>query len=436
MTTNSSVLVDERLDLAPCGFLTFNEDGTLLWANQTLLQMLGYQREELVNQPVERIFTIGSRIFYQTHWFPLLRMAGRAEEIFLMLRTQSGEEIGALVNAVQREDSEGVRYDCVVMQVRERRKYEDELLRARKAAEEARAELQEQKEALEHANETLESQALELELQQQALEEQAVELEATGEEIRAVNHDLRVRTEEAEQLRIIADEANQAKSAFLAMMSHELRTPLNAIAGYLQILEMGIHGPVTEAQLETLGRINRSQRHLLRLINEILNLARIEAGQVQYSMEEVRIEDIVASVSPMVEPQFQMKEIAFEASAPPGVAVRADRDKLEQVLLNLLSNAAKFTGSRGRVQIITELTEDERQVLVKVSDTGMGIPPDKLDNIFDPFVQVDTSRTRSDEGSGLGLAISRDLARGMGGELELESELGKGSTFTIRLDRA
>lgn len=436
MTTNSSLLLDERLDLAPCGFLTFRDDGTLLSANQTLLQMLGFKREELVNGHVERIFTVGSRIFYQTHWFPLLRMSGRAEEIFLMLRTQAGEEIGALVNAVQREDSRGVRYDCVVMQVRERRKYEDELLRARRAAERAQAELQEQKEALEHANEKLQSQAMELGLQQQSLEEKAVELEATGEELRAVNLDLRTRSEEAEQLRAIADDANQAKSAFLTMMSHELRTPLNAIAGYLHLLEMGIHGPVTEAQLDTLGRIARSQRHLLRLINEILNLARIEAGQVQYTIEDVRIDELVGSVSPMVEPQFQMKEIAFEALAPPGLSVRADREKLEQVLLNLLSNASKFTAQGGRVQVVTALTEDERQVLIRVSDTGRGIPEDKLRNIFEPFVQVDTSRTRKDEGSGLGLAISRDLARGMGGELDVESVRGKGSTFTIRLDRA
>jgi PAS domain S-box-containing protein len=426
--------VDERLDAAPCGFLSFGEDGALTYVNLTLLEILGYQRDELAGRHVERIMTIGSRIFYQTHWFPLLRLHGRAEEIFLMLRAKSGEDVGVLVNAVRREREGEVEYDCVLMQVRERQKYEDQLLAARRTAEQAHAELGVRQEELQGANDQLEAQAVELELQQQQLQEQAAELEAASEELRVINEDLLARTEEAELLRAAAEEANRAKSTFLAVMSHELRTPLNAIGGYVQILEMGIHGPISDAQRETLDRIDRSQRHLLRLINEVLNLAKIEAGHVEYAIEDVPVEEIVATVTPMVEPQFESKDVGFAVDLVPDLVVRADREKVQQILLNLLSNAVKFTGRAGSVRIeALPAVEDPHELLLRVSDTGIGIPPEKLGAVFEPFVQVDASRTRGQEGTGLGLAISRDLARGMNGDLTAESSPGEGSTFTLHL---
>lgn len=429
--------VDERLDRAPCGFLSFTEDGTVTAVNSTLVEILGYEQRELVGRHVERVLTVGSRIFYQTHWFPLLRLHGRAEEIFLMLRAKSGAEVGVLVNAVGRDRSGGAEYDCVLMRVRERQKYEDELLRARRTAEQARAELEVRQKELAQANEQLQAQALELEIQKQHLQEQAAELEAASEELREINQDLLARTEEAEHHRAAAEEANQAKSTFLAVMSHELRTPLNAIGGYVEILEMGIHGPVTEAQRETLVRIDRSQRHLLKLINEVLNLARIEAGHVDYAVEDVPIGEIVAEVTPMIEPQFVNKGVSFEVEPIPDLAVRADREKVQQVLLNLLGNAVKFTPTGGRVRIdALRSTHDPDRLLLRVRDTGIGIPPDRLDAIFEPFVQVDVSRTRDQEGTGLGLAISRDLARGMNGDLTAESTPGEGSTFILDLPLA
>ena len=422
--------MDDLLDTAPCGFLSFADDGTLTRVNATLLEMLGYERGALVGRHVERILTVGSRIFYQTHWFPLLRLHGRAEEIFLMLRSGAGEDVGVLVNAARRERDGAISYDCVLMHVRERQKYEDELLRARRVAEQARAELEVQTQELQDANDELEAQAVELELQQQQIEE-------WGEELRVVNEHLLARTEEAEHLRAVAEEANQAKSAFLAVMSHELRTPLNAIAGYVQILELGIHGPVTDAQREVLGRVGRSGRHLLRLINDVLNLARIEAGRVEYLVEEVPVGEMVAGVTPMIEPQLASKGVDFAVHVPPGLAVRADPEKAQQVLINLLGNAVKFTPAGGRVTVDALPSPDAPdRLLVRVSDTGIGIPADKLDSVFQPFVQVDVSRTRAAEGSGLGLAISRDLARGMGGELTAESRLGEGSTFTLTLPLA
>ncbi|MEW5930979.1 MAG: ATP-binding protein [Gemmatimonadota bacterium] len=429
--------MDELLDRAPCGFLSFSDEGTVELVNATLLGLLGYAREEVVGLHVERLLTVPSRIFYQTHWFPLLRLHGGAEEVFLTLRARGGEDLGVLVNAARRERGGAAVYDCVLMHVKERRRYEDELLRARRAAEQAHREVEAQRRELEQANEQLEAQALELELQQQQLKEQALELEEATEELRVINEDLLARTEEAEQHRAAAEEANQAKSTFLAVMSHELRTPLNAISGYVQILEMGIHGPVTEAQRDTLARIDRAQRHLLRLINDVLNLARIEAGRVDYQVEEVPAAELVAAVTPMIEPQLASKGVVFTVEVAPGLVVQADRDKAQQILINLLGNAAKFTPEGGAVRVDTvRAAGPNPRLLLRVHDTGVGIPAEKLDAVFEPFVQVDASRTRAAQGSGLGLTISRNLARGMGGDLVVRSVPGEGSTFALVLPLA
>src|SRR5688572_16121246 len=160
---------DGILDRAPCGFLSFTEDGTVTLVNATLLEMLGYEREQVSGLPVERILAVGSRIFYQTHWFPLLRMQGRAEEIFMLLRTRTGEDVGVLVNAARREEGGRVEFDCVFMRVLERQKYEDALLRARRVAEQAQAELAVRGRELERANAQLEDQNAELEAQQDQL---------------------------------------------------------------------------------------------------------------------------------------------------------------------------------------------------------------------------------------------------------------------------
>ncbi|HEV7586551.1 MAG TPA: HAMP domain-containing sensor histidine kinase [Longimicrobium sp.] len=223
------------------------------------------------------------------------------------------------------------------------------------------------------------------------------------------------------------------KSAFLAVMSHELRTPLNAIGGYVQLMEMGIHGPVTDAQREALGRVERSQKHLLRLINYVLNLARIESGRVEYVLEDVDLAGLMGDVTPMVEPQMTAKALTLDVAVAAGTVARADREKVQQIVINLLSNAIKFTPAGGRVRVQARRADGPREVLLSVADTGIGIAPEKQASVFDPFVQVDMSRTRRSEGSGLGLAISRDLARGMGGDLRLESILGEGSTFTLTL---
>ncbi|HUQ83218.1 MAG TPA: ATP-binding protein [Gemmatimonadaceae bacterium] len=425
------------LDTAPCGFLSFADDGTVRVANATLLEMLGYRADELVGKHVESVMTVGARIFYQTHLFPLLRLQGSADEIFLLLRARNGEDVAVIINAVRRERSGEWISDCVMLWVRERRKFEDALLRAKQLAEGAQALAEQERHRVEAANEQLEQQAIEMELAQEQLMEQAEELETQSEELRALNDELTQRSEELERLRMTADEANRAKSVFLAMMSHELRTPLNAIGGYVQLLEMGIQGPVTEAQTDALSRISRSQRHLLRLINDVLNLARIEAGRVEYNVERVLLSEIAESVLPMVEPQLRSRRLRYEVRVPPALSALADREKVQQILLNLLSNASKFTPPDGCVTMEAVVNEElGGLVLVRVQDTGIGIAPDRLEHVFEPFVQVDDSHARRSEGTGLGLAISRDLARGMGGDLRAESEERKGSTFTLSLPLA
>jgi signal transduction histidine kinase len=237
---------------------------------------------------------------------------------------------------------------------------------------------------------------------------------------------------ESEHARAESEAANRVKAEFLATMSHELRTPLNAIGGYTDLLRMAVRGPVTAEQREFLDRIQQSQRHLLGLINEVLNFAKLEKGAVHYDIAEIAVGSVLAAAEAIVKPQAADKGLELVVRHPTvPMVVRADPDKLRQILVNLLSNAVKFTDPGGRIEMSADTAE--AGVHIVVSDTGIGIPPDKLSEIFDPFVQVRSDLKRPYEGTGLGLAISRDLARGMGGDLHAESRLGEGSSFTLTL---
>jgi PAS domain S-box-containing protein len=236
------------------------------------------------------------------------------------------------------------------------------------------------------------------------------------------------------EARQAAEEANAVKTQFLAVMSHELRTPLNAIAGYTELLRMGLRGPVTREQVIDLDRIDRSQRALLSVINDILNFARLDAGQVQFAVEDVDVPALIADVEALVLPQLHDKHLTLlRPAARSPIIARADREKARQVLLNLLSNAIKFTDPGGTISI--EASADGPAARIDVVDTGHGIASDQLKSIFEPFVQLDRTLASTKEGSGLGLAISRDLARGMGGDLTVESTPGTGSRFTLTLPR-
>jgi PAS domain S-box-containing protein len=354
------------LERAPCGFLSFDDDGNLLYVNGTLADMLGAPAESLLHQRIDTILTVPSRIFYQTHFFPLLKLHGEAEEIYITFRAVSGESVHALVNAVRRTDDDGApRTDCVILRIKERQKYEAELIRARKAAE----------------------------------------------------------------------EANRSKSRFLTMMSHDLRTPLNAVVGYAELLLLGVRGQLNEDQAAYLRRMQAASRFLLTLLNDVLDLARAEAKELPLALGPTRLDTVLAEVESMMAPRLNELGLEYTRTCDTGRRVQADPDRLKQITLNLLSNAAKFTKSPGRVWV--ECVDDGPAVAIRVRDTGRGIPADSLGRIFEPFVQVDKrADAKNQKGVGLGLAISRELARAMGGDLSVESEIDKGSTFTISLPGA
>ena len=279
----------------------------------------------------------------------------------------------------------------------------------------------------------------------------AQELQRANDELRRLNDVLEERGVERERLLIAAQDsraeaerrhlealgASEAKTQFLATMSHELRTPLNAIAGHVQLLELELHGPMNAAQRDALARVDRAQRHLLTLINDVLNFARIGEGKLDYDVRPTDLGALMTDVVPMIETQLAAKGLAYEVRPPEAdCIVWADADKLRQIVLNLLANAAKFTSGGGRVVVdVVFRPETPDLVYLRVQDTGIGIPREKQDMIFEPFVQVQRTFSNAVDGVGLGLTISRDLARGMGGDLRVRSTEGSGSAFTVALRR-
>ncbi|MBW3554851.1 MAG: PAS domain S-box protein [Gemmatimonadetes bacterium] len=371
----------DLLNAAPAGFLSFRDDGEVVAVNDTLLDLLGYDREELMGLHVERLFGIAARIFYQTHLFPLVRMHGGAEEIYLELSSREGERIPVLLNARRTEmDGEPVSH-CVVIRVHERKKYEDELLRAKKAAEAAHAE---------------------------------------------------------------ARAANEAKSHYLRSVSHEIRTPINALLGYADLLELNAGRPMGEQQLGYVERVRQAARHLLHLVNDVLDLAKIESGAMAVEVTPGELGPAADAALALVEPQAQEQGVRLVRPGTPDPGrYLGEHERVVQILVNLLSNAVKFTDSGGEVELDWSRVSkpDDGASLdgagpwlrVRVADTGIGIPGDRLDEVFQPFKQIIDSGRAPRTGTGLGLAISREFARLMNGDITVRSEPGTGSTFSLWL---
>jgi PAS domain S-box-containing protein len=238
---------------------------------------------------------------------------------------------------------------------------------------------------------------------------------------------------EGEQLaRKDAEAANRIKTELFARLSHEFRTPLHAVSGYLEILQQNIHGGLTKEQRRDVERIHQAQEHLMALVNMILDFAKLEAGPIELSMAEIPIEETIRGAEALVFPQFEKKKVTYtHRPGDASLTVFADREKVQQILVNLLANAMKFTPAGGTVDLDWKL--EEESVIIRVRDTGPGIPPDKLEQIFEPFVQLRSPGSVPTGGTGLGLPISRDLARAMGGEVTASSTLGVGSVFTVTL---
>ncbi len=281
-----------------------------------------------------------------------------------------------------------------------------------------------------------------------------VETEWEDEQVQIVSlrdiTDRKQAQERAQQLafereaRLEAEAASKAKSEFLAIMSHELRTPLNAVLGYSELMELGISGPITDKMREQIGRIRMSAVHLLGLVNDILDLAKVEAGRLQVTSGPCSATGTLAAAIALIQPQAAARGLELTVlPSEDGLVFRGDDERARQILVNLLSNAVKFTAPGGKITVEvapskspdldTKLPPSRSYVTFRVTDTGEGIPPDKLLSIFDPFVQAESGHSRTREGSGLGLTISRRLARLMGGDLTVKSETGKGSTFSLWL---
>jgi PAS domain S-box-containing protein len=378
------------LENAAEGIHLVSPDGFIQWANKAELEMLGYRAEEYIGHHIA-----GFHVDVNAIEALLVRLAhGEDVRSFqAQLRHKDGSIRHVLVNSnVRWDDGKFLHTRCFTRDITELHDAGVERERA-------------------------------LERERMAREE-AERARADAERANA----------DAQRARTLAEQANRAKGEFLAVMSHELRTPLNAIGGYAELMELGIHGPVTPQQRESLERVQRSQRLLLGLVNQVLNYARVETGNVRYDLADVPLDEVLRAVEGLVAPQIRLKGLRYGYGGCDGdVSVRVDGDKLQQIVLNLLTNAVKFTDAGGTVRLDVECVEDA--VRLNVSDTGIGIPPEKLDVIFDPFVQVDPNYTRTRDGVGLGLAISRDLARGMGGDLSVRSTHGQGSTFTLTIPR-
>lgn len=359
--------MNPSLKTAPCAFLTFRDDGTIEWVNDKFLDLVGRRRGDVVGSHVESILTVGARLFYHTHFFPMLKMKGEVEEVYLSLRAEDDTDVPCLLNAQRVQEGGRLLNHVALFRFSERNQYEDEILQAKRAAE----------------------------------------------------------------------KANRAKEKFLSTVSHELRTPLSTIRMITALLVDEAQGPITEDQSTALARIEEAVEYLDTLTSDMLDFARMDAGDVTLNIDTVSVSDLLNRARSMFGPRFERKELSFDVDPPDEtVKVKADPDRVQQILLNLLTNAVKFTERGGSIGIDVSCTDDV--VRIGVWDTGVGIPEDERETVFTPFSQASdpTEKETESGGVGLGLAISRTLARRMDGNLTVESEEGEGSVFTLQLPRA
>ena len=385
----------DLFDFAPDAYVVTDVHGTIREANVAAGKLLGIEPRFLAGKPVQAFFEEGSRRQYRKQLDQLCH-SDRIEDWQLWITPRHGERkpVAVSLSRAPERDNHKPSYRWILRDISRQKEAEDALRELNRDLE------------LRVASRTAQLAAANLKKDQLIFSE-------------------RKAREEAEV-------ANRVKSEFLALLSHEFRTPLQAIFGYTELLEREIHGPLNEAQLRDLKRIQQSQQHLLGLITTILDFARLESGHgMEVQLAPVVVHDVLSNMEGFIGPQLEAKGLGYiYKCGDRNLVANADAPKLEQILMNLLANAIKFTASGGVITL--ECVGDDERVRIHVRDNGIGIPPDKLEAIFEPFVQIRT-RGATIGGTGLGLPISRRLATAMGGELSAESNVGCGSTFTLSL---
>ena len=357
--------LDPLLDTAPAGFLTVDDAGVIGLANDTLARMVGRSRHELLGRHIDLLLPAAGRIFYTTHLFPLLRLHGRAEEVYIPLLHADGTELPVLINGAVRMGLAEPAYDLVVVPMRGRSRLEDELIAARNAAQEAAA----------------------------------------------------------------------AKDRFHSVVSHELRSPLAGVAGFADLLLRERVGPLTDKQREYVGRIREAAAYQVGLIEDILDFAAILGERRGIEPVALSVEEIAARAESILAIRAAEDGLSIERSPVPAPgSVMADARAVQQILLNLGTNAIKFSPRDAVIDFTVERLDG--RVRLSIRDRGPGIAPDQVERIFEPFVQIEPPDGAARRGVGLGLAISRDLARSMGGDVTVDSVVGRGSTFTLDLPAA
>jgi len=375
----------ELLEAAPDAIIEIDREGRIVLANKATEQLFGYGRAELLAQPVESLIPEDARAGHRAHrhkyWGqPSTRPMGTGLKLEGQRKDGSRFPVEISLSPVQFE--EGFRVSAIIRDVSERRLAEEQL--------------------------------------------RAVQAAYT-EELAEKNRELNARNEEVER-------ANHLKSEFLSGMSHELRTPLHTIIGFTELLDEETEGPLTEKQHRFIRHIHKDSQHLLALINDVLDLSKIESGRLELQRESFPVREALEETVSSVRPRGDVKSIQIQTVVSDSLEIYGDRLRFKQILYNLLSNAVKFTPEGGRVWV--EVTSRQDFVEVSVTDTGIGIPSSEHESIFDKFYQIGRKQAGGLEGTGLGLAITRRLVEEHGGSIQLASESGKGSRFTFTIPLA
>jgi len=372
----------ELLEAAPDAIIEIDENGVIVLLNRVTEQMFGYARQELLGQPVEILIPESHRaahVHHRAHYWSHPQTRAMGSGLSLEGQRRDGTRFPVEISLSPVESEEGFRVTAIIRDTTERKQAEDRIRTIQ---------------------------------------------DKYNRALSATNRELEARNQEVER-------ANRLKSEFLASMSHELRTPLHTIIGFSELLAEQLEGPLNEKQQRFVEHIHGDSLHLLELINDVLDLSKIEAGRLELRREAFDIGMAIEEVLHSIRRQAEVKGLTVETRVAAESAVYADKVRFKQILLNLLSNAVKFTPEGGTVGVDAVLRGDFFEV--SVTDTGVGIPSAEHESVFDKFYQVGNTTKGVREGTGLGLAITQHLVTEHGGRIWVESEVGKGSRFTFTI---